>query len=499
MSPESEVAVLLQPRGLLHRFIRHRDLSSIVERPERLRAVAIGIAAARAALEVQRDRADPALGVTDGLVDAILKLRIDGIESTGGIAFHILSANFSSNSLASAAVRFIHGEPSEYLSKVLSWALNSEDVIRRGESEIPKGFSQGDLYLCPQSIDALSGAVSAVFQAVDMVLGSKVTNKVGTGSSAEGCTIPVSSTSSAHDSPSADNAVLETAHPSLDEPQQVPLPPSPTGTSAVGYSNVKRVFVCIRPPGHHCSDDTPSGFCFINNILIAASHAHIRYGIKRAVILDIDLHHGNGTQAIAWSINAETAREEESNVLTEEGRDLPGTGLKVFYGSLHDILSFPCEDGEPKATQAASTILRGAHGQYIENVHLESYTDEADFFLRLYPSYLNTLLGGAREFLEATQATSEDTMVYISAGFDASLHEHPYMSRHNRNVPTAFYSRFAVDVRAFAEECCNGRIVAVLEGGYSDRALISGSGAFMQGLAVDSAQQLATDWWNVIA
>lgn len=73
------------------------------------------------------------------------------------------------------------------------------------------------------------------------------------------------------------------------------------------------------------------------------------------------------------------------------------------------------------------------------------------------------------------------------------------MSRHNRNVPTAFYFRFATDVRRFADEYCNGRIVAVLEGGYSNRALISGSGAFMQGLAADLRveQQLTMDWWGV--
>lgn len=142
--------------------------------------------------------------------------------------------------------------------------------------------------------------------------------------------------------------------------------------------------------------------------------AHICYDVKRAVILDIDLHHGNGTQAIAWSINAETAsQEEEFEGRTDVGEEPLKSGLKVFYGSLHDILSFPCEDGEMKATQAASTVLRGAHGQYIQNIHLQTYEDEADFFSRLYPSYLDGLLGGARQFLQATGAAPEDTMVYI--------------------------------------------------------------------------------------
>jgi histone deacetylase HOS3 len=55
---------------------------------------------------------------------------------------------------------------------------------------------------------------------------------------------------------------------------------------------MKRAFVAIRPPGHHCGDDSPSGFCFVNNVVVAAAHAHLKYGVTRAVIFDIDLHHG---------------------------------------------------------------------------------------------------------------------------------------------------------------------------------------------------------------
>jgi histone deacetylase HOS3 len=71
----------------------------------------------------------------------------------------------------------------------------------------------------------------------------------------------------------------------------------------------KRAFVSVRPPGHHCGEDTPAGFCFVNNVAIAAAHgklqdshgndngtevttAHLQHGIQHVVILDIDLHHG---------------------------------------------------------------------------------------------------------------------------------------------------------------------------------------------------------------
>lgn len=72
--------------------------------------------------------------------------------------------------------------------------------------------------------------------------------------------------------------------------------------------------------------------------------AHTTYGIKRAIVLDFDLHHGNGTQSIVWSINAETTRkDEEAAAQRAAGQIPPPSGLKVFYGSVHDILSYPCE------------------------------------------------------------------------------------------------------------------------------------------------------------
>ena len=70
------------------------------------------------------------------------------------------------------------------------------------------------------------------------------------------------------------------------------------------------------------------------------------------------------------------------------------------------------------------------------------------------------------------------------------------MSRHNRRVPAAFYYRFAVDARAFANEVAGGRLISVLEGGYSDRALISGAMAHISGL-VDMKKEVDPAWWSV--
>lgn len=78
---------------------------------------------------------------------------------------------------------------------------------------------------------------------------------------------------------------------------------------------------------------------------------------------------------------------------------------------------------------------------------------------------------------------------------DACEHEYPSMSRHNRKVPASFYHRFTNDARTFAGEYSSGKLISVLEGGYSDRALISGSLAHVCGLA--GSDKVDEEWWNV--
>lgn len=137
--------------------------------------------------------------------------------------------------------------------------------------------------------------------------------------------------------------------------------------------------------------------------------------------------------------------------------------------------------------QAASLNLSGGHSQWITNVHLESYETESAFHERLYHSYSSALLGKAAEFCKATSDGSDEdkekTLVIVSAGFDASEFESVGMSRHGRRVPSSFFHRFARDVVRFANSYAGGKVLAVLEGGYSDRALASGSMAMLVGLA----------------
>lgn len=115
-------------------------------------------------------------------------------------------------------------------------------------------------------------------------------------------------------------------------------------------------------------------------------------------------------------------------------------------------------------------------------MHLDTHRDDAEF-ARLYETKYIQLLEQARRFIRETRALAPRTLVMISCGFDACTYEYPGMQRHGKHVPPQFYAWFAKDVAAFAEEFAEGKLVSVLEGGYSDRALTSGALAHNSGLA----------------
>jgi len=430
--------------------------SHIVERPERLRAVKIGLCAAIARLEESLPVATSTSSTAgkreedpeaDSLVAAIENLRLeqDSAEPVlqKGHPVQVVQSSAKVDIFTHPAVKYIHGDVDGdvYLEKLSAWARDSAEKISNGQSEIPSELPQGDLYMCPTSLDAIQGALGTVCEAVDNIMES-------------------------------------------------PVPGSPDPP--------RRAFVAVRPPGHHCGEDTPCGFCFVNNVAIGAAHAHLKHGIRRVVILDIDLHHGNGTQSIVWQINEEAY---QSKLAAEAGAPSKPS-LQVYYGSVHDILSFPCEDGKLEMLQAASISIHGPHGQYIENVHLEPFESKEQFWDVHYREMYSKLLSRAEGFVKSTGGAADDTVVFISAGFDASEHEMPSMSRHNRKVPTSFFYRFTQDVCAFADKWARGRVVSVLEGGYSDKALLSGAMAHLAGL-VDGGSASGKDsdlsretWWS---
>ena len=136
-----------------------------------------------------------------------------------------------------------------------------------------------------------------------------------------------------------------------------------------------------------------------------------------------------------------------------------------------------------------------AHMKHRLVVHLQSYSDENDFY-RIYDAKYAEILQKARNFFSQTDATPEKSLVIISAGFDACVHEYPSMQRHGKHVPPSFYHCFAQDTVALADEVAQGKVISVLEGGYSDRALTSGALAHIAGLTLEGDDDPAVEWWQ---
>lgn len=396
--PNAETIVILNDSSYLHKYTRTSDakeLISVVERPERLRAATFGISVALSKFEAKN-------------------LSVIKTDRKG--------------SLEDPSVTRVH-DP-KYPAILVQACDESEKKIAARENELPPGWHTGDLFLCGGSREDFEGCVGALWEGVDRVFGK-----------------------SDHGDPK----------------------------DATSTQKISRAFVCIRPPGHHCAEEEPSGFCYLNNVHIAIARAALQYDMTHAVILDFDLHHGDGSQTIAWEVNDRH----------KSGRKTPKNTPYIAYYSLHDINSYPCEMGDYEKVRDASTCIEDSHNQNIWNVHLEQYKDAQDFW-RLYEEKYSIILQKAERFLARAKASYKPTSkqpgfkagIFISAGFDASEHEQVTMQRHKVNVLTEFYARFTSDAVKMADSYAEGRVLSVLEGGYSDKAIWTGVFSHLAGLAL---------------
>ena len=197
-----------------------------------------------------------------------------------------------------------------------------------------------------------------------------------------------------------------------------------TGIDRITAGEVVNGMALVRPPGHHATPDQAMGFCLFNNVAIGARYLQKKHGIERILIVDWDLHHGNGTQEAFY---------DDPSVLyfsTHQYPHYPGTG------SFH-------ETGEGKGK--GFTI----------NVPMRAGTP-ADEFMK---KFRDALCERALEF-------SPD-FILISAGFDA-----------HRNDPLGellltedSYAEMTRTVLDIAHRCCKGRVLSALEGGYNLNAL----------------------------
>jgi len=193
------------------------------------------------------------------------------------------------------------------------------------------------------------------------------------------------------------------------------------GVDAVLQGHVASAFAAVRPPGHHATPDIPGGFCLFNNVAIGARHAQARYGIERVAILDFDVHHGQGTQAVV-----------------EPDRSL-------FYGSTHQSPLYP---------GTGSARERGIDGNVV-NVPLGPDAGSAEFRAAWSERILPQLGRFAPELL------------IVSAGFDGHRRDPLAQLR----LDTLDFGWITDRLMAAAEACCAGRLVSALEGGYDLTAL----------------------------
>jgi acetoin utilization deacetylase AcuC-like enzyme len=205
---------------------------------------------------------------------------------------------------------------------------------------------------------------------------------------------------------------------------------------AVVNGKVKNAFCLVRPPGHHATSDRGMGFCLFNNIALAARYARAKLGLERVLIVDWDVHHGNGTQDIFY-------------------RD--GT---VFYYSLHQ---WPWYPGTGAADETGEDKGRGS----TLNVPLATGAAGRDF-MRSFESDL-----------EPAMAHFHPELVLVSAGFDAREAD-PLGELRLRDEDFTAMTEYLLRLAA---RYAHGRVVSVLEGGYNLGGLASAAVAHVQALS----------------
>ena len=207
------------------------------------------------------------------------------------------------------------------------------------------------------------------------------------------------------------------------------------GVDAVLSGEADAAFALVRPPGHHATPDRAMGFCLFNNVAVAAAYALQHRGLERVLIVDFDVHHGNGTQDIFY---------QESRVLyfsTHQYPFYPGSGLVGEKG-------------------------QGPGKGFTVNVPLPASCGDEEY-LRVF-----------REVLEPVARGFRPQLVLVSAGLD--IHWSDPIGQ--MSVTVDGLAHFGEFLKGLAAQLCQGRLVYTLEGGYSLQALPQGVRAILEGL-----------------
>lgn len=204
------------------------------------------------------------------------------------------------------------------------------------------------------------------------------------------------------------------------------------GVDAVMAAEARNVFCATRPCGHHAEPDKAMGFCIFNQAAIAAAYAYDVHKLERVAVVDFDVHHGNGTQAAFFN------RPELFYASSHQSPFYPGTGAKSETGVAHNIVNIPLPRG------CNSALFRA-----------EIEAEMLPVIRRFNPE-----------------------LIIISAGFDAH-HLDPLAGL---NLLDDDFHWITEELMRIADTACSGRIVSILEGGYSLDGLASGTAAHVRAL-----------------
>ena len=201
-------------------------------------------------------------------------------------------------------------------------------------------------------------------------------------------------------------------------------------TDLVLDGRAENAFCAIRPPGHHATRDAAMGFCFYNNVAIAARHALDVRGLERVAIIDFDVHHGNGTE------------------------DIVAGDERILMASIFQHPLYPYSGAVPKGTNMV-------------NVPVPPYTRGAAIRALIEENWIERL------------NAFKPQMIFVSAGFDA--HRDDELGQ--LGLVEDDYKWITEQIKAIADEHASGRIVSCLEGGYNLRALARSVAAHVRVLA----------------
>ena len=197
---------------------------------------------------------------------------------------------------------------------------------------------------------------------------------------------------------------------------------------AVMTGGMEASFALARPPGHHAPPDRAMGFCILNHAAVAAAHAVAQYGLSRVLLVDFDVHHGNGTQDCFYA------------------------SPQVLYFSTHQSPAYPF-------TGAVEETGEGTGLGYTVNVPLPPDVGEAGF-LQAFDTVLRPLAARYRP-----------EMVIVSAGYDAHWRNSRYVQGIRERLTVRGLCALSKHLQEITDAYCPGKLVGILEGGYDLEAL----------------------------